>query len=386
MPGRSSARPGAGRDAGSDGTAGGDGTFASLLAGCRPLFPPALVDAAGWRRLLDLAGTLPRCVADVPFGFEFHLAKAGAEADLCVIALPGSDVERHYVRAGAQAAPGSAAAALAAGFRERAANPASYFAAAVVAWVLEYDLAGLAPRRPPPPPGIFLVPRTFALDGAKRFPRHPDPAGLTAALAAAAGWDGYDAEVLGQVERVFAALPGRGRVFQAGALPARSPRALRLVVAGVARDGIPGLLERLAWPGPPAAAAGVLAAVDGLADDVFVSLDVTARGPGPRLGLELLRAPNWSAADRAAWLPLIARIEERGWCLPAKAEGLRRWPRGERLLGDGEVFHVRQGINHVKVVLEQGARTVAKAYGGMQVIPYGSKLSRPPRGLETGPR
>ena len=371
------------QDTGAGATAGGAGAaFASLLAGCRPLFPPALVDAAGWRRLLDLAGTLPRCVADVPFGFEFHLAEESAAADLCVIALPGSDVERHYVRAGARAAPGSAAAALAAGLRERAANPDSYFAAAVYAWVLEYDLAGLAPRRPPPPPGIFLVPRTAARDRPKRFPEHLDPAGLTAALAAAAGWDGYGAEVLGSVERVFAALPEQGRVFQAGALPGRATRALRIVVAGLPRDAIPALLERLAWPGPPAAAAGVLASVDGLADEVFVSLDVTARGPGPRLGLELLRGPNWFAADRAAWLPLIARIEERGWCLPAKAEGLRRWPRGERLLGGGEVFHVRQGVNHVKVVLEAGARTVAKAYGGMQVIPYGSKLSRPPRGRE----
>lgn len=373
----------AAQDPGAEGAAGGaEGAFASLLAGCRPLFPPALVDAGGWRRLLDLAGTLPRCVADVPFGFEFHLAEESAEADLCVVARPDSDVERHYVRAGARAAPGSAAAALAAGFRERAANPASYFAAAVYAWVLEYDLAGLAPRRPPPAPGIFLVPRNLAVDQPRRLPEHLDPAGLTAALAAAAGWDGYGAEVFDQVERVFAALPDEGCVFQAGAMPARSPRAVRIVVAGLARDEIPALLERLAWPGTPAAAAGVLAAVDDIADEVFVSLDVTARGPGPRLGLELLRPPNWFAADRAAWLPLIARIEERGWCRPAKAEGLRRWPRSERLLGDGEVFHVRQGVNHVKVLLEAGAPTVAKAYGGMQVIPYGSKLRRPGRGGE----
>ena len=361
---------------GAGGTAAGaGGAFAPLLAGCRPLFPASLVDAAGWRRLLDLAGTLPRCAADSPFGFEFHLSEAGAEADLCVVALPGSDLEQHYVRAGAQAPPGSAAAALAAGFREQAGNPASYLAAAVDAWVLEYDLAGPAPRRPPPPPGIFLVPRLAPGGPTPGLPAHRDAAGLTAALAAAAGWDGYDAEVLGQAERVFAALPEPGCVYQAGALPARSPKAIRIVVAGLARDGIPALLDRLAWPGSTAAAADVLASPGDLARDVFVSLDVTARGPGPRLGLELLCGPRWLEADPAPWRPFIARIEERGWCLPAKAEGLRRWPRTERLLGDGEVFHVRQGINHVKVVLERGVRTVAKAYAGMQVIPYGSKLS-----------
>ena len=30
-------------------------TFASILAGCRPLFPPALLDSAGWERLLGRA-------------------------------------------------------------------------------------------------------------------------------------------------------------------------------------------------------------------------------------------------------------------------------------------------------------------------------------------
>ena len=85
--------------------------------------------------------------------------------------------------------------------------------------------------------------------------------------------------------------------------------------------------------------------------------------PGPRLGLELYRA----GVD---WSPFIARVEEKGWCLPAKAEGLRRWPGVERLVGGGEVRFVRQGVNHVKVVVERGARTVAKAYAGVWVRPY----------------
>ena len=31
------------------------------------------------------------------------------------------------------------------------------------------------------------------------------------------------------------------------------------------------------------------------------------------------------------------------------------------------MYLVRQGINHVKVVVERGARTMAKAYAGMDV-------------------
>ena len=171
--------------------------------------------------------------------------------------------------------------------------------------------------------------------------------------------------MLGAVERIFAALPPEGgHVFQAGALPARSPKAFRILLGGVAQERVPALLERVEWPGPTDEAAAVLASMDGLFGDVAVSLDVGARGPGPRLGLELYRA----VVD---WRPFIARIEECGWCLPEKAEGLRRWRGAERLFGGGEVHRVRRGISHVKVVVERGARTEAKAYAGMSVLPDG---------------
>ena len=358
------------------------GSFASVLAGCRSLFPAALVGPAGWERLLEKAGTLPRSVIDNHFGFEFHLGEAGADADLVVAVPPGSRLSRHYVREGARAGPGSAAAALGAGFLEQAGNPESWLARSVAAVMLEYDLAGLPPGAPASAPGIFFAPRPSAPGSRDGFLEHRDTGGLLAALAAVAGWSGRDG-LLREVERVFAALPEAACVFQAGVLPSRSPRAVRLVVEGVSKEEAPALLERLRWPGPPDAAADALAAVDGLAARFFVSLDVTARGPGPRLGLELYRPPWWFAADRVGWRPLIARIEEQGWCLPAKADGLRRWPGFERLLGDGEMCRVRQGINHVKVVVERGARTVAKGYVGMGVRPYGAELRPPPAACES---
>ena len=346
-------------------------SFASILEGCRSLFPPELVGDGGWARLLDRARRLPRSVSDSPFGFEFHLGKPSPEADLCVVAPAGSDLSRHYVAEGARAEPGSPAAALAAGLQAQAEDPDSYLARSVAGLILEYDLAGLAPDRPPPPPGIFLAPRRDAPGSRDGVFEHRDPAGLLAALAAIVGWNGHE-DVLGAAERIFAALPEGGYVLQAGALPARSPRAFRMLVAGIAQEEVPALLEQLEWPGPADAAAGVLASMDDLVAYVIVSLDVDARGPGPRLGLELYRPWKWSAVDRTGWPPFIARLVECGWCLPAKAEGLRRWPGAERLLGGERLHFVRQGINHVKVVLERGARTEAKAYVGMEVRPYES--------------
>ena len=74
---------------------GATGAFAPILEGCRSLFPPELLDSGGWERLLDRAKRLPRSVLDSHFGFEFHLAEPAADADLCVVALPGSDLSRH---------------------------------------------------------------------------------------------------------------------------------------------------------------------------------------------------------------------------------------------------------------------------------------------------
>ena len=352
------------------------GTFASILEGCRPLFPRPLLDSTGWERLLDRARRLPVSVIDTHFGFEFHLGESSPYADLAVVAPPGSDLSRHYIREGAHAERGSAAAALAAAFLEQTTNPDSYLAHSVAGVVLEYDLAGCAPPRPDPP-GIFLAPRNTAPGSRSGFPEHGDLAGLLAALAAAVGWSGHEG-VLRQVERIVAVLPEAGYMFQAGALPARSPKAFRVLVKGVGKGEIPALLERLEWLGPVAAATDVLARLDDLVAYVAVSMDVTARGLGPRLGLELYRPLKWHAADRRGWHPFIARIEERGWCLPAKAEGLRRWPGTERLIGGGEMYLVRQGINHVKVVVERGARTMAKAYAGMDVRPCAPTGTRPP--------
>ena len=171
-------------------------SFAALLAGCRSLFPRALMGDAGWERILDRARRLPRSVTDTPFGFEFHLGETRPEADLCVVALPGSDLSQHYVRQGERAGPGSAAAALAAGLREQIANPDSWLARCVEGLVLEYDLAGLPPHRPPAPPGVFLAPKKSA--DPKTLPAHRDPAGVLAALAATVGWDGHRESGIGE--------------------------------------------------------------------------------------------------------------------------------------------------------------------------------------------
>lgn len=235
--------------------------------------------------------------------------------------------------------------------------------------MLEYDLAGLAPHQPVPAPGIFFSPRDAAPGAREGITEHRDSAALLEALAVTAGWSGHE-EMLPTVDRIIAALPEKAFVFQAGAHPARSPKGFRILLWDVAQQEVPALLERLEWPGSTADAAAVLAAMEDLTAYLAVGLEVTAQGIGPRLGLELYRPVRWFDADAMGWNPFIDRVSALGWCLPDKAEGLRRWPGVERLLGDGKIYIVRQGISYFKVVVERGARTAAKAYTGMSVLPY----------------
>ena len=334
----------------------------------RRMFPPALLSGAGWERLLATAGRLPLAVIDQQFGFEFALGREAAEADFCVFPVRGSALAAHYIREGEAAPSGSAAAALGACLARAAGDPTSFLSRKEGAVVLEYDVPDVLPEEPPPP-GIFFVPDTASEDAVRRL--HDDPADTVAALRAAAGWRA-DAAELRQVERVCEALSGAGYVAQAGVMPGRRPRAVRLVVHHIDAAGLPGLLERLRWPGSADAAMSVIGETSDLTrPGAVLSLDVSAGGVSPRLGLELFRPVEWFRIDRAGWRPLIDRLADRAWCVPAKAVGLRAWPRAARLIGPGGVYRVQQTINHVKVVVAHG-RIAAKAYAAVVVRPPGS--------------
>ncbi len=330
------------------------------------MFPPALLGGDGWERLQKVAERLPLGAIDERFGFEFGLDRESAEADFCVCPVRGSALAAHYIREGATAPPGTAVAALGDCLVRNADDAASFLPRRHGDVVLEYDVPDALSEQPPVP-GIFFLPRTPSADAARKL--HADPSETVAALWAAAGWRPDTAE-LRQVERLYDALSGASFVAQAGVLPGRRQRAVRLVVHRIDTAELPGLLARLRWPGSPDAVMSVIAATDDLTrPGAVLGLDVTASGILPRLGLELFHPLPWSRIDRTGWRPMIERLANKGWCVDAKAEGLRAWPRAGRLLGPGGVYRVLQTINHVKVVVAPG-RIAAKAYAAVDVRPF----------------
>ena len=340
-------------------TAAAGSGVADLL---RPLIPRALLDGAGWDRLLAALTALPDAGLGSFFGCEFRLGEETPAADLGVVVWPRSALARHYIRRGEDAPPRSPAAALG-GYLRRIGQAGSALRAGIAGMMLEYDLVA------PPAgaePGIFLKPPPAAAAASNDHLQRATVAALTGAV----GWTDAGPEQRAAA-RALAALPPRARVAQIGAMPSRRPRAVRLVLEDIGRGELAGLLERWGRRAALGPAAEVLSHFDEVLPRFRLAVDVTAAGLLPRLGVELYHAGSWGdgpdgwlRTGRRDWRPAVERLAQRGWCLPAKARGLLEWCAFDRMFDRRGVFLVYKGINHVKLSLT-AAGVDAKAYAGM---------------------
>ena len=292
-------------------------SLGSLLWELHGLFPPELIGVPGWERLRALTYRLPFCVTDYRFGFEFHLHDSSPTADFFVVSTHDTRLADFYRQRSEETAPGLVGDAFAAFIAEQALDPRSFLTRMGRGIILEYDLA----KSPPGMhgiPGIFIVNRSYPAHNPVEL--HEDPAAFVAALQSAA-------DELRQVECACAALADFGvGVSHAGVMPGRAERVIRLVVLNVESAKVAEVLECVQWPGEPSAALSVLADFVGLISPRSgLGIDITAKGVCPRLGIEISRlvenpGPEETIRlDRAGWKLIIDRLEERGWCLPAKA-------------------------------------------------------------------
>ena len=346
-------------------------SFGSLLEDLRSFFPAALLGDSGWERLKPLTYRLPVCAADSRFGFEFHLSDPSATADFFVISALHTRLAGFFRQLTEETAARLAGTDFTAFLDEQARHSDSFLTRTGKGIILEYDLSRA-------PPGQYAVPGIFIVTGgypeADPVELYEDPAALVAALRAVAGWDPDIAESR-LVERACNALAECGvYVSHAGVMPGRPERAIRLVALGVDNARVAEGLRRVRWPGDPSEATAILSEFAGLVSpSCGLGISITPEGVLPRLDLEFARKRAEGSPerepfrlDRPGWKLPIDRLEERGWCLPAKADGLREWPRLEMFFGQDGMYQVRQVINHFKVVIDRGAVS-SKAYVGMDV-------------------
>ena len=353
---------------------GGEASFADILLGLSPFFPTSLLGGDGRTRLLERVAELPAAAAAF-FGFEFQLGDPDPSADVCVpvasdVAAEGTlelPLVQHFirdVRSGARLPSSRAALARCISGFGRTDSVLARWGRGVL---LEYDVAAL-PAGNRSTPGIYFVlrhePGPSGHDVQDSARRH-----LASTLATASGWTA-DAAEQREVERAIDVLPPGARIAQAGAMPDRAVRAIRLVAQGIDEAAVPAFLARLRWPGRAAAAAGVLAHVRSVSARFALSFDVTGRGPGSRLGVEVYArgGGGWQATTRRDWQPCVASLVEKNWCTASKARGLLEWPGHQKVYADNAVFLAHQGINHVKVTVT-GDVVEAKGYVGMSFVP-----------------
>ena len=329
----------------------------------RPGIPRALLDGPAWERVVACTRDLPAVAATDMFGFEYRLQQEAPDADLSLAVSFRSDVALHYIERGAAADADAAVSALGWFLREGRRDD-SFLSRVFGSMVVEYDLSTGVQRTSPP--GFYLMPPPCPVGGTAR-PAHVNPGLLTAVLAAAAGRT-EDAGDRRAVENVFDALPATARVLHAGVFPGRDPWVIRLEIAGIEEAELPRMLERVDWPGSVDAAIGVLSDLPDRSPHVWIALGVTSDGIFPRLGLEFFQGPNWRSNKAGVWQRFIDRLVEKGWCLPGKAAGLRACTGAEHIFDKNRAFLARQGINHIKVSLQDSV-VEAKAYVGAWLTP-----------------
>ena len=352
-----------------------EASFADVLHELRPLFPLTLLDGEGWARVLERVAELPAAAAAF-FAFELRLGDPDPSADVSVLLAPDVaaaaalefPVAQRFVRetrSGACLRPSRAALASCISGFGRADSALARWAAGAL---LEYDVAEPGAASRGATPGIYFVLR-----------ERPGPSGhdvqasarrdIARTLANACGWTADFAEQR-EVERAIDALPRGARVVHAGAMPDRVARAIRLVVRDIDAAAAPDFLERLRWPGPIASATGILTDLLTVCSRFALSFDVTARGVGRRLGLEMYagRGSGWHDTTRRDWRPCVERLVEKDWCTAPKARGLLACPERRKMYSDNAVFLAHQGINHVKITVA-GDVAEAKAYVGMSFLP-----------------
>ena len=233
--------------------------------------------------------------------------------------------------------------------------------------ILEYDLIdGAESGRLHP--GLFLTPAfgdgEDVLDDDSPY-QIANPGVLVAALCAAVNWQ-EEREEVRTVFGIVDALPAVARLTHIGALPIRTPRALRFLLR-MPPDEVTGYLDRIGWQGSRAAVAQVLSLAFPGFDRLAVGLDITGRTVSPRIGVELHFHRPWWHIKPGDYREFVDRFVTQGWCTPRKAAGLERWMRREHLVWKHGHFQFVSGLSHFKLVID-GRKVSLKGYAGAKFL------------------
>jgi len=213
--------------------------------------------------------------------------------------------------------------------------------------ILECDTDLTPEGYAPPSPGLFLRLRR------DRNPSHVNAGIVDAALSFATAAV-PDPHRLRMLEAVLQALPTGARLSWCAVMAGRRLAPLRLVVA-CRRAEVHGFLQTIRHPVRPEAVDDVLAATMDFPDRICLSIDLTAAGLMPRLGVEMHFG---GPADRGLWNRLMLAMADRGWLLAHRGAALASCAGFERYFDRDKMATLLWGVNHVKAVVAEHGTTV----------------------------
>lgn len=345
--------------------AAGDSLACHLVAALAPWRGESLLSRGAIEAICrSQAGALPAATSSL-CGVECRLGNPAPDADMLVRIGPAPE-EWAVLERWAVAGDGATWGRIAELLRRRAAADSPLAAALRNMW-LEWDLAA-QPAGSADPSAFFGTDRLVG--------------GATAAWAVEAvsllRGAPVPAPMAGGLQGLVARLPPAARLFQIGVMCARPQAPLRVCLIGMTPEAVPAVLAAVGWPGEIEAVSVALSRFAAAIHHVALDLDLDDTGRLARkLGLELYVGKDAGAGQRL--VALIQALLDEGLCLPNKATGLLAWggmthhrlfpglwPAGLPTRRDGpeavESSTFCRWLHHVKLVLQPGQATEAKAY------------------------
>ncbi len=339
-----------------------DTSILTVLELIRESLPGGLIDAEGYTHLAAIAEQLPEALTTF-WGFETRLGEPAARADILF--------ETRKESRGQSLLAGATPSALddlcrqwqtwqiLREFAKRCQDRNHPFSSGIRNLWLEFDAAGTTSTAETTTlirqPSVFLGPDTHALSKDTLLHLILD---ASAIFKQSDGWHpGLDA--------LIAVLPDGAEIFQVGFMLARKSPGLRVCVNKIPVEDIPTWLCQTGWEGDALALARILEPIATRSQIVSLNLNVTAKGPVEKVGVDCYM--DWLIDDAGQWAPLLDWLEQQRLCLPQKRRGLEEFP-GLSLCPpqpeDASVAYLNifRKIHHIKLSITGGRVVEAKGY------------------------
>ena len=339
------------------------GTLADVFVRLRAVMPTSLIDEECWQRILEKARNVPAAAAASPFGFELPLHDPQPKSDFGFTCIAGSLTARLF----GDVDPRPAEICHLMDQLQRITDDPQHRAYGVVSKIvmMEYDIWS-SPKSPYAAPGIFLYPENQALLGGGGSIAARKVSVLVSTLAEFSDLEDRSA-IAKQATRIFDLIPNYVDIRGVGAFLGRGTRMVRISPTGFkGPKDISRFLTGVGYGAADIEAAISLASrlKDGNSYEYMsAAIDLNADGVGGKLGLAFFPKRADFLKPGKHWTRFIDRLKSCNLCVEDKLDAIEALPSGQlSYSGKQGRFVLVRGVQHIKLVFENGQFDSAKAY------------------------